>query len=405
MRFTDYALRRLKPRSKRYDVTETGVSSDRRGLTIRVFPSGGKAFVYRYQLKGRTRRMTLGNYPGISLQRAHREHAKASEMVRDGVDPAQVLQDARRAELEAGTVGELADEFMTRHVKRERKRPETAQQILDANVLPHWRQRKTKDIGRREVVLLLDRIVDRGAPVMANRTASLITQMFTFAVGRGLLEASPCVALERPGGKETPRQRVLSDDEIRAFWERLDGAAMSAPIRLASRLLLVTGQRRGELVAAKWSEIGDALWNIPAEHTKNGRSHVTPLSPFALELFDELHEITGTSDWLLPSPRDGHVDPHALTRAVYRNREHFGLPAFCAHDLRRSAYSGMQSLGVHQSTLDRVFNHTASGMARVYGRHDFLAEKRQALSLWAEYLRETIAVEQHRVTPFRHVAS
>jgi hypothetical protein len=155
--FTDSYLRHLKPREKRYDVTD----ARRRGLQLRVFPTGEKSFQFRYTLNGQTRRVTFGPYPSVTLAEAHFKHAEAERQLDQGKDPAELAKEAKCAVREAGTVAELADEFMRRYVKPNRRRPEQMQQILDANVLPYWRHKKAKDITARDVVLLLDKIVDR----------------------------------------------------------------------------------------------------------------------------------------------------------------------------------------------------------------------------------------------------
>ena len=280
--FTDTFLRHLKPQEKRYDVTDTG----RREFQVRVFPSGQKSFQFRYRHQGVTRRLTFGPYPAVTLVEAHFMHAEAVKLLQVGRDPLAVRLSARDQDPRAGTVTELAEEFVQRYVLHERKHPEQVQQMLDRNVLPYWRCRRAHDITSRDVTLLLDRVVDRGSPVMANRVAAVVSQMFKFGVQRGLLAASPCVALQRPGGRERSRDRILTEDEVLTVWRRLENAKVTAPTRTALRLLLVTAQRRGELARAQWKDIDfeTALWTIPAEHAKNGRTHRVPLSATALEL-------------------------------------------------------------------------------------------------------------------------
>ena len=140
--FTDTFLRHLKPRQERYDVTDPG----RRGLQVRVYPSGQKSLQFRYHYNGVVRRLTFGPYPLVTLAEAHFAHAKAAKLLLHGQDPAGVKISARLAERAAGTVAELAEEFMQRYVLHERKRPEQVQQMLDTNVLPFWRHRRAKDI-------------------------------------------------------------------------------------------------------------------------------------------------------------------------------------------------------------------------------------------------------------------
>ncbi|CAN5158730.1 site-specific integrase [soil metagenome] len=401
-RLTPIRLKSLPVRDKQYTVT-----TERRGLLVRVSPGGSKSFVYRYALAGRTRWLSLGTWPAMTLEQAHTAHAEAAERVRQGIDVAEAKGTARKREIEAGTVAELAEEFMARHVTRKRKRPDLVRQILDANVLPEWGQRKAKHVTRRDAVLLLDEIVDRGSPIMANRTASIIKQMFAFGVDRGSLDGSPLVGLNPPGGEEPKRERVLTDDEIRAFWSKLDECGMQPELRHALRLLLLTGQRRVELALARWEHFAGDVWTIPAELSKSSREHAVPLAAGALELLAEIRAVTGESEWLLPSPRTaaprsgGPIDPKALTRAVSRNRAKFAIPAFTVHDLRRTCYTGLQSLGIDPQTVSRVVNHKSPGMQGTYGRYDFLPEKRQALALWAEYVADVVSARRSKVKSIR----
>lgn len=395
--FTDSYLRHLKPKEKRYDVTD----ARRRGLQLRVFPTGEKSFQFRYTLHGQTRRVTFGPYPSVTLAEAHFKHAEAERHLNQRKDPAELAKDAKRAERDAGTVGELADEFMRRYVKPIRKRPEQMQQMLDANVLPYWRHKKAKDITARDVVLLLDKIVDRGSKVMANRVASAVSQMFKFGVVRGIVPGSPCVALTRPGGKESNRERTLNESEIKVFWEKLDTSEMSQPLRIALRILLVTGQRRGELAKARWADINleEGRWHIPSENSKNGKTHEVPLSNMAVELFSQLQKVCGSEDWALPSPKQGRdsIIDRSISRAVRNNETHFGIAHFTPHDLRRTAASMMSMLGTPRLHVSKILNHADDSTTAIYDRHDYLAEKAAAMKSWSNYLSDILQGNHRKV--------
>jgi integrase len=402
--FTDTFLRHLRPQAKRYDVTDPG----RRGFQVRVFPSGQKSFQFRYHHHGITRRLTLGPYPAVALAEAHFAHAEAVKLLSLGRDPFTIRLSAREQDTSAGTVGELAEEFVQRYVLRQHKHPEQVQQMLDANVLLHWRRRRAQDITPRDVTLLLDRIVDRGSPIMANRVAATVSQMFKFGVQRGLLNASPCVALQRPGGREKSRERILTEDEVLTVWQRLDEANMTVATKTAMRLLLVTAQRRGELARAQWADIDftTALWTIPAEHAKNGRTHRVPLSSLALDLLNELKTRGTGTVWLFPSAKQNGsaMIEQSLSRAVRNNEEHFGIPHFTLHDFRRTAASMMTMLGIPRLHVSKVLNHADEGITAVYDRHDYLPEMRKALETWADYLAAIVSGRACKIVPIDYTA-
>jgi integrase len=418
--FTDTWIRNLRPVEIRRDFTEAG----RPGFMLRVWPGGQKTFVFRFSRAGHSQVMTLGQWPMLSLADAHEEHAAARKLFARGLDPIAERQRAkrdheaeqRREAHKSGTVGQLYEEWLRRYVERERKRPEQVRQAFEANVLPKWRDRPARDITKRDVVELLDRIVDRGKPVMANRTFNMLKQCFEFGVARDLVDASPCVGVERPGGTEHPRERSLSPEEIKAFWTALDredeDIEMSKPVRLGLRLILVTAQRPGEVAGAAWTEIDTeaAVWRIAADRSKNSKPHEVPLSDLALEILAELRALAKDRPRLLPSWQsklkpDEPLSQRALSRALRNNHDDngklFGVEPFTPHDLRRSAASRMTALGIPRLHVEKVLNHTTGDIAEIYDRHDYRAEKARALQTWADELRTIIAGKKSKVSPIR----
>ncbi len=403
---TDRALRTAKPRLKTYEI------GDRNGLSARISPQGLITFQYRYRLSGRPERLKLGTYPELSLAEARERLMDARKLVAAGESPARKRKEDLRANAEAETVRQLGDEFFERFVKVERRRPEHVRQMLDADILPKLGSLKVREVTRRDVIRMLDAIVDRGARVQANRTAAVMKQMFRYAVDRGMIELNPCADLRRRsiGGTETPRERVLSADEIKAFWQRLPLATtlptdrdkgiypVTKALVAALRLLLVTAQRRGELVKARWPEVDleQGVWTVPAENSKNGRAHRVPLSPLAIQLFKELKEEAGESSFVLPTPHskkkgDAPMQERSLTKAAARAQGVVGIPKWVPHDLRRTAATQLAELGTTPQVIEKVLNHTMQGVLAIYNRHDYYAECTEALNKWAMQVRRLIS--------------
>ena len=243
------------------------------------------------------------------------------------------------------------------------------------------------------MVSLLDGIVDRGAPILANRTAALLSQLFRFGIQRRIVESTPVQLLMRPGGREKPRERVLTDEELQAFLADPEGCTRYPKLARAMAVLLLTGQRRGELAQAKWSEIDfDAkTWTIPDENSKTGHGHVVPLSDWAVEEFQALKRLADRSRWVLPTD-DGKsaADPQLLTRGLARCLKRFKerkVEPFNLHDLRRTCRTGLSRLKVEPHIAERVLNHIQPGVAGVYDRFAYLEEKRTALEKWAVHLK------------------
>lgn len=408
-----------------------------KGLQVRVREARGKrvhSWLLRYKWRGRPVRIALAA-GSLSLADARDAALAARKLIDRGIDPRTAERPNRRqARLSAPmatpspasqsipaevlgnrySVPALAREYLERHVRKQRKRPEYVERFLEAEVLPadKWGSRDARTITPREVVELLDGIVERGSPTMANRGAGILSQMFRYGVHRAIVDASPVQLLYRPGGKERPRERALSDEELGALLVHLEdamrfqtGEGKRSP-RMAHvlRLLLLTGQRRGELALARWSEVtlGGKVptWRIPAEHSKTGAAHLLPLSPAAVREFKELQKYANGSEYVLPTD-DGKAaaDARLITRSVARNLRRFQAAAkdcdppvtlepFTVHDLRRTCRTGLARLKVPHDVAERVLNHKLPAMREVYDQHEPLEEMRAALAKWARHLAD-----------------
>ena len=395
MKLTDRQIKALKPLSTRFEVWE----DNGKGFGVRVSPAGRKSFIYMYRFQGNSRRMTLGVYPEMSLANAHASHATARQLLDKGQDPGTVEQDAKEESRRSPSVKRLVEEYIEKHAKPNKRSWKEDERILNKDVVSRWGKRKARDITRRDIIRLLDEIVERGASIQANRTLAAIRKMYSFAMGRGVLDASPCVAIPNPS-KENRRDRVLSEDEIKTFWSKLDTSKMEKATALSLKFQLITAQRKGEVAGAEWRDFDfkGNWWAIPAEKSKNGFPHRVPLSPLAIKILTELKEITGKSKWLLPSPRDGqHIAETSVDHAIRTNTDHFEVSHFTPHDLRRTAASMMTASGIQRLTVSKILNHVESGVTAVYDRHSYDKEKRQALETWGRKLESILTGKKAKV--------
>ena len=383
MRMTDRGIAALKPKAERYEVWEDG----RTGFGVRVSPKGRKSWMFMYRFDGRARRMSLGTYPAVSLASARVKHATAKALLEKSVDPGAQQVERKRAERTAETVADLVEVYLEKWARPRKRSAHEDERILRKEVLPVWGRRKAKDITRKNVIALLDEIVERGAPVMANRSLAVIRKMFNFAIRRDIIDATPVAMVEAPA-KEYKRDRVLSVDEIRTFWNGLDQAPMSDGVKLALKLQLATAQRKGEIVGAHLSEFDEeGVWTIPAERSKNGIAHRVPLSSLALDLLEQTRDLAGESPWLFPSPSGSKpITPQSINNALGRTLSAIGVENMTPHDLRRTAASGMTSLGISRLTVSKILNHVESHVTARYDRYSYDPEKRHALDAWGAHL-------------------
>ena len=388
MKFTDRGIMALKPKSARYEVWEDG----RTGLGLRISPAGRKSWIYMYRHARKARRMTLDTYPAMGLADARLAHAQAKKLLAAGIDPGSQLLERRRGERNAETVADLAREYLDKWARPRKRSAAEDERILNKDVLPAWVGRKAKSITRRDVIVLLDGIVDRGAPIQANRTLAVVRRMFNFALERDILDATPCARIKAPA-KENQRDRVLTAEEIATFWHGLDTAPMTDTVRMALRFKLVTAQRKGEVIKARWAEfdMGERVWTIPAERSKNGIAHRVPLSPVAMEILEIIHAEAGESEWLFPSRRTGRpITDQAMNHALLNSVGVIGMNNVTPHDLRRTAASHMTELGIPRLVVSKILNHADPSVTGIYDRYQYGPEKRSALEAWGRRLQGII---------------
>jgi len=300
MKFTDSSIRSIKPKKERFEVWET----NGRGFGLRVSPAGKKSWIYIYRFDGKARRITFGAYPKMSLADAHEEHAKAKKDLSKGIDPGEKEQIKKAAHRNAFTVQNLVDEYIEHHSKREKRSWAEDKRCLYSDVVPFIGSMKAKDVRRRNLVEIIDRIIKRGSPGQAIRTKKVIAKMFAVGVERDVIQASPAIGLPKLDKiKPKPRKRYLTDKEIKEFWKKLPDSGIPPACQAILKLLITTGQRRGEVAGASWAEfdLEKKIWVIPGERTKNGFSHRVPLTGLTLKLLDEVQALSPDSLYLFLS--------------------------------------------------------------------------------------------------------
>jgi integrase len=379
---TEITVRNLKPRADRYEVGDAGA----RCLRVIVQPSGFKSYVVRYtNVAGRRRKLTLP--AGITLAAARKLAGDAMFEVARGEDPATAKQAARRsgrAQVD-DTVERLAHQFLEQHAKRQTRigTYRATAGIFRNIVLPAWGRRSVHDIARRDVIDLVEGVaVDR--PVMANRVHAALSRFFRWLCVRDVVAASPCTGVPRPT-RETPRDRVLTDGEIRRLWAACE--ALDARACACVRLLILSGQRRGEIAALRWSEVGDGALTFPAARMKGKQDHACPLSAQAAAIVAAM-------------PRDGsHVFGRTLRGDFGRIKRALDArmgdaPHWTVHDMRRSVASGMAKIGVAVPVIEKILAHRGGsfkGVAGIYQRHSFLPEMAVAMQKWANYVEALVS--------------
>jgi integrase len=383
------------------------------GLRLVIQPSGHKSWAIRYRFEGENRKLTIGPWPRVGLQQARELAAKALRKVVEGEDLAASKKEARRRRAAGVDTADLVEtvfeEYRTRHLAtlRESTRNEI-ERLFEKRVLPTWRGRTMREIGKRDVLAILDDMVKSGAPVSANRMLAALTAFFRWAISRDVLALSPCTGVKRPTPQKA-RQRVLSDDELRWLWQACDTTGW--PFGPIARLLILTGARRDEVRALRERElkIGESLWTLPGERAKNGVQHDVHLTDAALSILESVPRVPNDTGYVFST--NGRTAPSGFSRAKDRlDTEMLRLARaedtkaeiapWVLHDLRRTMASGMARLGARLEVIEKCLNHVSGsfgGIVGVYQRHNFAPEKKAAFDAWARHVEGIVSKQPANV--------
>jgi integrase len=371
-----------------------------RGLRLRVGASGVKTFTLRKRVGGKLKNITLGRYGArFKLTDARR---KARDLLVDigaGKDP---TANAGLKVKGALTVKAMIETYLASEVRGRKRSAGEIERILTGYVVPEIGDRLADAITRADVTRLVDGVVNanplRPKRAMGRAVFAQLSAFYSWAMPRlDRLPANPCRDAGRPAPVKA-RERVLSEDEIKAFWKACDG--LGRPFGSGFKLLLLTGQRRSEVFEATWGEFDGGLWTIPADRAKNDVTHLVPLPKAATDIIDGLGRIDGTP-FLFPSRSNAATPVSGFSKATATLRtlmaealEVETVPDIRPHDLRRTLATGMQRLGVALPVTEAVINHVSgsrAGIVGVYQRHDYLKEKGEALTAWADEVARIVA--------------
>jgi integrase len=356
------------------------------GFGVKVTPKGRKVFLVLYRLAGagsRLRKYTIGPYGRVTLPMAKAQAQKIFAARLDGRDPAEEKKQSRRR-LVVDRVDDLVETFIREHVDKIGTSRRIAS-LLRRDVIPYWGAKSIHEIKKRDVSDLISLIAQRNGHA-SHRLLKTLKTFFRWCVGRAVIDFSPAEGISSPY-REVSRDRVLTDEELAAVI--LAARRMAHPYGLIVEFLALTGQRREEVAQLKWDELDEETrtWTIPGSRTKNKKAHIVHLSEPA---------------WKVIQACSG--EPYVFGTARGKRFQRFGrekraIDKLCGvagwrlHDLRRTIVSGMARLGIPPHVADKILNHqagTISGVAAVYQRHDFLAERKEALNRWGAHVAQIV---------------
>ena len=377
---------------------------------------------FRYRFAGKQRILNIGSYRNLSLANARKTAKDLSARVAMGYDVAGEKQERKREavakienEKNALTVAQLADEYFERMILGRWKYPNIVRSRIENDIKPQIGRLKAEDVKPRDIDAMIQVVVKRGAPTIANDVLRWIKRIFDFGIKRHVVEHNPASAFDPSdaGGKEDARDRWLTREEIIKLFQAMRDKAGTFTIEnlYAVRLLLLLAVRKEELIAAQWREfdLDGAVWHLPEERTKTSAAIDIPLAGVAVETLRELHRLACGSAYVFPARKMQsrmipHIDLNTLNAALSKHIKPLlaDVPNFTIHDFRRTARTHLAALGVDPHIAERCLNHKLKGIEGIYNRHDYYDERKKALDEWGRLLSALEkGSDDYNVVPFR----
>ena len=388
-KLNDLFVKKLKPQPRPFMVWD----STQRGLALRMEPTGYAAWKVVYPFGGRPRWFHIGSATAIGLADARKLAGRIMYQVAEGKDPCA----ERRAQRGKGTFEELARRYVEQYAKRKNKSWKQADALVRRHLLPKWAKLQAADIARSDVKAMMARI---DAPITANQVLAAASAIFSWAIREEVagIKLNPCQGVERNATQS--RERILSDGEIPKFWNALDEADHVRG--LALKMILLTGQRPGEVRHMRSEHIEDGWWTLPGAvvpelswpGTKNGASHRVWLPAPAQEILTELDAM----GFVFAGARGNAIDK--LEEIMREISSDLGVERATPHDLRRTHGSTITGLGFGRDAMNRIQNHAEGGIASVYDRHQYADENKRVMEAVATKIMKLIDGSADNVVAF-----
>ncbi|MNR98869.1 Prophage CP4-57 integrase [compost metagenome] len=386
------------------------------GLGVKVLPSGGKMFVFRYMREGKRAFIQLGSFPTLCLADARNKARALSQTIRDGLDPkdeqerqSREREQAKREHEQQGTVEQLFQSYIAQMKKDGKRTHEAVLVALEKETYPHLsKTTKAKDVTVHDIKIILAHMIRRGASTQSNRVRSYLMAAFNYGLkhdndpanfiddAKFGLVMNPVDAIPKQKAAERVGDRFLSWSETRQLLDDMEQPTSLGPtLRSLIRLCFFTGgQRPNELAESRWANID---WQantltITADISKNKRIHVVPLTDNALRVLRFQKGIAGDSPFIFPHSQqpDKAMPMASLSQAIDRYRKRTQMEHFIPRDFRRTCKTLMGELGIAKNLRDRLQNHARNDVSsKHYDRYEYLPEKRHALELWERRLLQT----------------
>jgi len=390
---THRSIEAMRPAAAPYRVPDQRC----KGLAVRVAPSGMKTWDLAYRIRGtsKTRRLSLGRFADVGLEQARERANELTSAARGGRDLIAEEDEARHAAASRITVGLLIELYLRRRVIGRLRTAKGIESRLRRTLVPILQQ-YAADICRRDIRAILDAIVDQGKGREAEKRRQVCTAMFRWALSQDIVQTDPTAGL-KAYDLGTPRDRVLTVEEIETLWKWLDSDSVHPDVADILKIELLTGARCGEICGLRAQEIDRLkwIWTLPPERSKNGRQRVTPILGVARDILER--RLTASVDkgplFVVESGAimtSAHIGHYLLTRGG-----RLPIAKFTSHDLRRTFATMLAEMGLALDLVAAIVGHESGGkdtrtLVRHYVRTDLLDRKTHALKTWDQRLKAIV---------------
>lgn len=390
MALTDLAFKKAKPKDKAY------LMNDGDGLHLEIKPSGKKHWRYRYWLNGKENRMSLGEYPFVTLEKARELRNEKKTLVANGIDPVAAKREAKAAVSVDHTLEGIAREWLKSRAEGvDEKTTSTNLRRLEMNIFPYIGSKHIKSVTAPDILACLNRTHARGAKEVAKRIRVICSQVFRYAIATGKAERDVAVDLigALPPLPKQHRAALTNPKDVGRLMLDIDNCQASHVVHCALRLAPLVFVRPGELRQAEWSEFDfeNALWRIPEKRMKKVRNsqfqHIVPLSRQAIAILEEVKPLTGSGKYVFPSVRTAVRPMSDNTLNVALRRLGYEKAEMCAHGFRGMASTLLNELGWHFDAIEKQLAHVQRDHVRAaYNHAQHLPTRKEMMQFWADYL-------------------
>lgn len=397
-KLTDTKIKTARPKNQAYKLYDGG------GLFLLVTPNGGKYWRLKYRYAGKEKLLAFGVYDHVSLAQARDKRKAAKKLLATGADPSLAKKEEKRQQImQARNSFETVAREWHNH-QAHKWTPKHSHQVLhtlEQDIFPSIGSRPVAEISPAELLDVLRAIEQRGALEVAARVLQRCGAVFRYAISTSRARTNPAADLK--GALKPPVKRhyaALDARELPLFLQCLDAFPGDKTTELATKLLLLTFVRTGELIAARWDEfdLEAKIWRVPADRMKMKVEHLVPLSDQALEILAELKPITGRADLLFPNRRDIHKPMSNNT--ILRGLKRMGyLGKATGHGFRTTASTVLNEMGFESDAIERQLAHGERNTVRAaYNRAKYLSTRTEIMQAWANHL-DSVKDDSERVVP------